>query len=86
MWPSWDCVGNDLHAEILKGLLSAARNLAWTASSNSDGYQTIVKTRIIARQQHVVRVDRESPLRPEPACPRPGHGAIRGHAARLWTR
>ncbi len=33
-------------------------------------YQTIVKTRIIARQQHVVRIDREKKLevRPEHAA------------------
>jgi rfaE bifunctional protein kinase chain/domain len=31
-------------------------------------YQTIVKTRIIARQQHVVRVDRESSVGPDPSC------------------
>lgn len=34
------------------------------------GYQTIVKTRIIARQQHVVRIDREQRLTLEP-----GHAA-----------
>ena len=59
--------GNDIHAEILKGLLSA-QGIRLDGLQQSDGYQTTVKTRIIARQQHVVRVDRESPVAPEPAC------------------
>ena len=59
--------GNDLHAEILKGLLSA-QDIRLDGLQQSDRYQTTVKTRIIARQQHVVRVDRESPAAPEPAC------------------
>jgi D-beta-D-heptose 7-phosphate kinase/D-beta-D-heptose 1-phosphate adenosyltransferase len=54
-------LGNDLHAEILKGLLSA-RDICLDGIQQSDDYQTIVKTRIIARQQHIVRVDRESQL------------------------
>ena len=59
--------GNDIHAEILKGLLSA-QDIRLDGLQHSDSYQTTVKTRIIARQQHVVRVDRESPVAPEPAC------------------
>ncbi len=60
-------LGNDLHAEILKGLLSA-REICLDGIQQSDDYQTIVKTRIIARQQHIVRVDRESRFAPEAAC------------------
>ena len=60
-------LGNDLHAEILKGLLSA-REICLDGIQQSDDYQTIVKTRIIARQQHIVRVDRESRYAPEAAC------------------
>ncbi len=59
--------GNDIHAEILKGLL-AAQDIRLDGLQQNDGYQTIVKTRIIARQQHVVRVDRESPFAPPPSC------------------
>lgn len=60
-------LGNDLHAEILKGLLSA-REICLDGIQQSDDYQTIVKTRIIARQQHIVRVDRESRFAPDSAC------------------
>jgi D-beta-D-heptose 7-phosphate kinase/D-beta-D-heptose 1-phosphate adenosyltransferase len=59
--------GTDVHAEILKGLLSA-RDIRLDGVQQSDGYQTTVKTRIIARQQHVVRVDRESPVAPAREC------------------
>ena len=60
-------VGHDIHAEILKGLLSA-REIRLDAVTQLEDYPTIVKTRIIARQQHVVRVDRESRAAPDPAC------------------
>ena len=60
-------VGNDLHAEILKGLLSA-QDIRLDAVAQIEDYPTIVKTRIIARQQHVVRVDRESRGLPAPSC------------------
>ena len=60
-------VGDDAHAEILKGLLSA-QGIRLDAVTQLAGYPTIVKTRIIARQQHVVRVDRESQAAPDPAC------------------
>ena len=60
-------VGDDLHAEILKGLLTA-QDIRLDAVAQLEGYPTIVKTRIIARQQHVVRVDRESHAAPDPAC------------------
>ena len=60
-------LGNDLHAEILKGLLSA-QEISLEGIQQSDDYGTIVKTRIIARQQHIVRVDRESTTVPDPAC------------------
>ncbi len=60
-------VGDDIHAEILKGLL-AAQDIRLDAITQLEDYPTIVKTRIIARQQHVVRVDRESHSAPDPAC------------------
>ncbi len=60
-------LGNDLHAEILKGLM-AARDICMDGIQQSDDYQTIVKTRIIARQQHIVRVDREQRFVPDAAC------------------
>lgn len=51
-------VGNDVHAVRLSGLLEAER-IGVDAMVVSEGFATIVKTRIIARQQQVVRVDRE---------------------------
>ncbi len=51
-------VGEDRHAERLRELL--AEELISTDALVSDvGRSTIVKTRIVARQQQVVRVDRE---------------------------
>ena len=60
-------VGSDAPAEQLRGLLTA-NGIDIAAIQQLPAYQTIVKTRIIARQQHVVRVDRESTLGPDPAC------------------
>ncbi len=60
-------VGDDAHAEILKRLL-AAQNIQLDGIQHLSGHPTIVKTRIIARQQHVVRVDRETPFQPDAAC------------------
>ena len=50
-------IGEDSHAQKLRNLLA----------EHDKTFQTIVKTRIIARQQQVVRVDREKPqpLTPE---------------------
>ena len=60
-------VGNDTHAEVLKSLL-IAQEIRLDGLEQDAGYQTIVKTRLIARQQHVVRVDRESPVPPPEIC------------------
>jgi D-beta-D-heptose 7-phosphate kinase/D-beta-D-heptose 1-phosphate adenosyltransferase len=57
--------GQCLHAERLKSLLSAG-GINIDAVQSHPCYQTIVKTRIIARQQHVVRIDREKNLRVQP--------------------
>jgi D-beta-D-heptose 7-phosphate kinase/D-beta-D-heptose 1-phosphate adenosyltransferase len=46
------------HAERLRSLL-VSEGIDVSAVQSHDCYQTIVKTRIIARQQHVVRIDRE---------------------------
>lgn len=51
-------LGEDEHAETLRGLL-AAGGIALDLLQTDARWQTIVKTRVIARQQHVVRVDRE---------------------------
>ena len=51
-------IGTDAHAVQLKGLLSDER-IALDCLVEDPNYQTIVKTRIIARHQQVVRVDRE---------------------------
>jgi D-beta-D-heptose 7-phosphate kinase/D-beta-D-heptose 1-phosphate adenosyltransferase len=58
--------GDCQHARLLKSLL-AGDGIRTDAIQSDAAYQTIVKTRIIARQQHVVRIDREKPvpLRPE---------------------
>lgn len=58
-------VGQDSHAERLRAILDRC-GLELSAVQTEPAYQTIVKTRIIARQQQVVRVDREAvrPLEP----------------------
>jgi len=53
------------HAEHLTRLLSA-NGIDVGAVQSHDCYQTIVKTRIIARHQHVVRIDREKRLHLQP--------------------
>src|ERR1051325_8851858 len=56
-------VGKDASGERLRKLL-AEQNIELLSSAETSGFNTIVKTRIIARHQQVVRVDREriSPL------------------------
>ncbi|MDB6149155.1 MAG: hldE 1 [Chthoniobacter sp.] len=49
------------HATLLKDLLLKDR-IAIEGVQFHGEYQTVVKTRVIARQQHVVRIDRESRL------------------------
>ena len=51
-------VGTDSHGEHLKQLL-ADEGIHLDCIQQDQAYQTIVKTRIIARHQQVVRVDRE---------------------------
>jgi D-glycero-beta-D-manno-heptose-7-phosphate kinase len=53
-------IGEDLHADKLRKLLDE-NGIGLEGLQNDRSYQTIVKTRIIARQQQVVRVDREKP-------------------------
>ena len=53
-------VGVDGHADRLRRALSQS-GINLDAVQSDPSYQTIVKTRIIARQQQVVRVDREKP-------------------------
>ena len=50
--------GQDVHADRLKQLLTQD-GIDIEALQSQACYQTVVKTRIIARQQHVVRIDRE---------------------------
>jgi len=64
-------IGTDAHGAKLKGLL-ADHGIALDWLHEDPAYQTIVKTRIIARHQQVVRVDREkkaalTPLQKEKA-------------------
>lgn len=51
-------VGTDGHAGRLRELLETG-GIALDLLQEDERWQTIVKTRVIARQQHVVRVDRE---------------------------
>src|SRR2546430_819447 len=53
-------IGKDSHAEQLRKVLGE-NGISLDALQRDASYQTIVKTRIIARQQQVVRVDREQP-------------------------
>jgi D-glycero-beta-D-manno-heptose-7-phosphate kinase len=53
-------VGEDSHAQKLRKLLDEKR-IGLDGVQNDRSFQTIVKTRIIARHQQVVRVDRERP-------------------------
>ncbi len=53
-------IGEDSHAQKLRNLL-AENGIGLDAVQHDGSFQTIVKTRIIARQQQVVRVDRERP-------------------------
>ena len=61
--------GTGPHAEQLKGLL-VSEGIDVSAVQAHACYQTIVKTRVIARQHHVVRIDREKKqhLHPEHAA------------------
>jgi D-glycero-beta-D-manno-heptose-7-phosphate kinase len=53
-------IGEDSHAQKLKELLGE-NGIGLEGVQSDRSFQTIVKTRIIARQQQVVRVDRERP-------------------------
>ncbi len=57
--------GQDAYAERLRTILEKC-GLELGAVQSEAGYQTVVKTRIVARQQQVVRVDREAPRPPRP--------------------
>ncbi len=57
-------IGRDRGGEQLRHLL-AEQKIDTSACSISPDFPTIVKTRIIARQQQVVRVDREKILAPD---------------------
>ncbi|HEX4086193.1 MAG TPA: bifunctional ADP-heptose synthase [Chthoniobacteraceae bacterium] len=59
-------IGTDAHAHTLKRLL-ADEGIHIDGVQQDPDYHTIVKTRIIARNQQVVRVDREKKLRPTQA-------------------
>ena len=58
-------LGEGEHTALLKELLGQ-EGIDITAVQSHRSYQTIVKTRIIARQQHVVRIDRERKVRLSP--------------------
>src|SRR6476646_9124343 len=53
-------IGEDSYAQKLRKLLEE-NGISLEALQNEESFQTIVKTRIIARHQQVVRVDRERP-------------------------
>ena len=58
-------IGRDLSGKDLRKLLNAS-NIATDGLFDLADFPTIVKTRIIARHQQVVRVDRETSLRLQP--------------------
>ena len=58
-------VGEDRSGQQLRNLL-ADQQIETLDSGKSGDFRTIVKTRIIARQQQVVRVDRERIVEPSP--------------------
>ncbi len=58
-------IGRDRCGDLLLDLL-AKENVNTEACAISRDFSTIVKTRIIARQQQVVRVDREKIISPKP--------------------
>jgi rfaE bifunctional protein kinase chain/domain len=59
-------IGADSYADRLRALLRQCR-IGLQPLQSEPTHQTIVKTRIVARQQQVVRVDRERPQVPSPA-------------------
>jgi len=59
-------IGTDPHAHTLKRVLAEA-GIQIDGIQQDPDYQTIVKTRIIARHQQVVRVDRERKVQPTQA-------------------
>lgn len=59
-------IGNDDNGEILTRLLKES-HITTDGILQCSSYPTIVKTRIIARHQQVVRVDREKKQQPSPA-------------------
>ena len=58
-------IGRDRSGDQLRELL-AAQKIDIVAPVEDEGFRTIVKTRIIARHQQVVRVDREQIVGPSP--------------------
>ncbi len=77
-------IGTDGHAHTLKQLL-ADEGIQIEAVQQDPDYQTIVKTRIIARHQQVVRVDRERKLQPTQAQYDRAIAFSRG-CCRIWTQ
>src|SRR5437588_13133830 len=57
-------IGNDRGGQQLRDLLEQC-NIATDGIVSDENFATIVKTRIIARQQQVVRVDREKFRQPD---------------------
>lgn len=70
-------VGKDTHGGQLAGLLHGER-IRTDCLVESPDYPTIVKTRIIARQQQVVRVDRETRCELSDAVLQDAIGRVRG--------
>jgi D-beta-D-heptose 7-phosphate kinase/D-beta-D-heptose 1-phosphate adenosyltransferase len=74
--------GEDIHAAELRQLIEAEGVDAGLLVRSAD-FRTIVKTRIIARQQQVVRVDRERRQPPPPEVLRAALGELEKVAARV---
>lgn len=75
-------LGDDTHGDMLRGILQAA-NINTEACFGGENVNTIVKTRVIARNQQLCRIDREAARAAYAIDTRPGAiTAITGAIAR----
>ena len=86
-------LGKDRSGQQLRELLTA-QNIDTSNAIEDESFSTIVKTRIIARHQQVVRVDREKIVSPSPEQIAKVVAAVRNdypenrrnYFRRLWQR
>src|SRR2546422_4527651 len=75
-------IGQDRSGQQLQDLL-AEQKIDMSNSVQDDAFRTIVKTRIIARHQQVVRVDREQIIGPSPEQVAKVVAAVRKNLSRI---